>query len=410
VPVDAPVRLDKMAAGGDAIGRLGDGRVVFVPGGLPGEVVSIELTQSKKDFARASITAILEPSAHRRVEPCPHRVRGCGGCDWMHADPAAQVAMKVDVVRDALRRTARINDSEVTIGGAVPPTRYRTTLRLATATATAAGGRLGLRSARSHDVVALDECPVADDALADLVRSARSTHGEVQARVSAATGARSLWAIDGGTVYGPDDVLIGPEAALVERVGDVDLSVSAASFFQSGPSAAALLVQRVSAMIDETMDETMDGRGSERGRGRHSDYHLLDAYGGIGLFAATVPASRVTLVEANGAACADATQNLAGRGATIHHMPMEGWRPEPVDVVIADPARAGLGPSVAAALAATKASLIVLVSCDPVSMARDVAAFATSGYVGRRYEVLDLFPNTHHVEVISCLIPERNFR
>jgi 23S rRNA (uracil1939-C5)-methyltransferase len=386
--------IERLAAGGDGLARLADGKVVFVAGGLPGDVVDVAIVQSKKDYARGEIAAIVDPSLHRVAEPCVHRLAGCGGCDLMHSATASQLTIKADLVRDALRRTARVNEPDLRLIGSVTEHRYRTTLRLAPG----ADGRLGMRAARSRAVVPIDDCLVADELLVDVVRRSRGTSGEVQARVSVATGEASLWALDDDLLATPDGVVTGPRSAVVERIAGNSLRVSAASFFQSGPQAATLLVDRVSAIISEVVGEPL------------GDRHVLDAYGGVGLFSTAVGADRITLVESNPSACADAAVNLADRAGTIRHLPMEQWQPEPVDVVIADPARAGLGAPVVASLSATGASLIVLVSCDPVAMARDVAAFAHHGYGVRWYELLDLFPNTHHVEVISCLVPEKVFR
>ncbi|MEY4174206.1 MAG: hypothetical protein RI900_1371, partial [Actinomycetota bacterium] len=122
---------ERMAAGGDALARMPDGRVLFAEGALPGERVRVQVTQAKKDFARGVVADVLEVSPHRVVPPCPEVARGCGGCSWQHADSAAQLVMKADVVRDALRRTARMPDATVVEGGSVPAHGYRTTVRLA---------------------------------------------------------------------------------------------------------------------------------------------------------------------------------------------------------------------------------------------------------------------------------------
>jgi 23S rRNA (uracil1939-C5)-methyltransferase len=251
--------------------------------------------------------------------------------------------------------------------------------------ALAPDGRLGLRRQASHDVVPLDDCPVAHPALSRLLGQVRAAgEGEVALRVSAATGQAT--ALSSCRLTVPDGVGVGRRAHLHERVAGVDLRVSAGSFFQSGPQAAELLVAEVRAAV-----------GDQHGA-------LFDAYGGVGLFAATVasPEHEVVVVESSASACADARVNLAGRTATVVESPVERWRPtQPFDVVVADPARAGLGrPGVEAVVGARR---IVLVSCDPMSCARDVRLLADHGYRLRRSAVLDLFPHTAHVEVVSVL-------
>ena len=203
------VRAEKMAAGGDAIARIADGRVAFVRGALPGELVEIEIVQSKKDFVRAEVVDVIEPSTHRVVPPCPAHAAGCGGCTWQHVDDGAQLEMKSAVVTEALTRTGRLVDPLVEIGSSVPAWSYRTTLRLA-----AGRHRLGLRGRSSHDIVELDGCPVSHPLLEDLLAAVRTRgDGEVSLRVGAATGQRSAWIVDGDVELSdvPSDVGVGPD-------------------------------------------------------------------------------------------------------------------------------------------------------------------------------------------------------
>jgi len=377
------VRAEKMAAGGDAIARLADGRVVFVRGALPGESVAIALLQQKKDFARAEVVEVLEPSVSRVEPPCPAYHAGCGGCTWQHVAPAHQLRLKADVVIEALRRTGRIAEPVVEVGSSVPPWEYRTTLRAAVD-----NGRLGLHRRQSHDVIELDGCPISHPLLHDLLRTVRvQGDGEVSLRVGASSGERSACVVDGSVEFVelPSDVAVGPTAAIHETVAGRDFRVSAASFFQSGPAAAGLLV----ASVNEACAD-LDGVDD-----------LVDAYGGVGLFAATIAANRVVLVEGSVAACADATANLADRRAKMVHAQVEQWKPRHADLVVADPSRTGLGRQAVSVLTDTLAQRIVLVSCDPVALARDAGLLRDRGYDHVRSTVHDLFPQTHHVEVVT---------
>ena len=396
--------IERVVAGGAGLARAADGRIVFVDGALPGETVTARLVDERRDFARATVLDVLEPSADRVAPPCPHLAAGCGGCTWQHIAPTAQLALKVDIVRDALRRTAGLPEAAVRAAGAVAPWGYRTSLRLAIT----ADGRLGLRRTASHDVVALDGCPVAHPALDALLGAIRAVGaGEVALRVSAATGEATALAIGAGggrparrgrrpthtpaprLVDVPGGVATGRDAHLTERVAGVGLRVGAASFFQSGPAAAELLVAEVAAAV-----------GAQHGP-------FVDAYGGVGLFAATVaaPDHPVVLVESSPSACADARFNLRSRmdlgRVDVVEARVERWTPTPADVVVADPARAGLQRDGAAAVAGTNARRIVLVSCDPVSLARDATLLAGHGYLHGGSAVLDLFPHTAHVEVVT---------
>jgi 23S rRNA (uracil1939-C5)-methyltransferase len=296
--------------------------------------------------------------------------------------------MKTDVVIDALRRTAKLADPVVSSGGSVPEWGYRTTMRLAVH----ASGRVGLRAPNSHHVVPLSVCPVAHSLLSDLLGSVRVRGAaELTLRVSVSTGEATALATDSkgrpvdAPIDGlPDHVAVGPSAVLHEHVAGARLRVSASSFFQSGPSAAELLVRTVAAACGDLL---------------RPDEVLLDAYGGIGLFAATLGGPEVIVVESSRAATADAAANVPH--ARVVCVPFEQWTPNAVRLAVVDPARAGLGRDATNVLAATGAERVVLVSCDPVSLARDTVLLAEHGYAHRRSTVLDLFPHTPHVEAVT---------
>ncbi len=252
----------------------------------------------------------------------------------------------------------------VTLGAAVPAFAYRTTMRCAVTP-----GGLGLRSGASHRVVPLDGCLVAHPLLDDLLGHVAVTGAdEITLRVSSATGERNALAHARGRDqprFGrvPDDVGIGQRATITERVGGADLVVSAGSFFQSGPAAANVLVDAV-----------------RRASGTLADGPVVDAYGGVGLFGVCVSRGPVVVVESSRSACADARRNLRGRpDATVVCSTVEDWTPTPAPLVIADPARAGLGRAGVGVVAAAASRRVVLVSCDPVAMARDAALLAESG-------------------------------
>ena len=378
------VRAEKMAAGGDAIARLADGRVAFVRGALPGELVAIQIVLSKKDFVRAEVLDVVEPSAVRTEPPCAGHAAGCGGCPWQHVDAVAQLDLKVAVVLEALKRTGKMTDPVVDTGSSVPAWAYRTTLRLATGQ----GDRLGLRGRNSHEIVELSGCPVSHPLLEEVLDTVRARgRGEVSLRVGSATRQRSAWIVDGDVELSglPTDVELGPAATVHEVVAGKTLRISARSFFQSGPAAAELLV----AAVREACGAYAEADS------------IVDAYGGVGLFGAALGGRTTTVVEGNEAACADAVVNLGDRRAVIACSQVEQWQPRRTDLVVADPSRSGLGRQAVNVLAGTRASRIVVVSCDPVSLAHDAGLFRDSGYDHVRSTVFDLFPQTHHVEVVT---------
>jgi tRNA/tmRNA/rRNA uracil-C5-methylase (TrmA/RlmC/RlmD family) len=421
---EALVRLERAVAGGVVLGHevagsgvagsgvAGSGRVVLLEGGLPGESVVARLTSSRRTLARGWVERVVEASPGRVEEPCPRVAQGCGGCDLQHALPEVQREMKVEVVRDALRHLARVDGRgpgapAVLAGPAVPDTGYRTTMRVAVDDE----GRPGLRHRRSHDVVPVGGCLVAHRLLAPVLAEGRFpgasevtvrasvADGEVMAVIDgpgatrAAAAAAEAEVPDGVRVLSGKDLAGGRRAWLHEEVDGHRLRLSARSFFQSGPAAAAALAGAVARAL---------GVGGPSGFDPAA-HRLVDLYGGVGLFTVALGARRSRVVERSPSAVADARVNTEALGAAVARVDARRWRPSPADFVVADPARSGLGAEVADAVAATGARGVALVSCDPAALARDVALLAERGYRARRIEVVDVFPHTHHVEAVTTL-------
>jgi 23S rRNA (uracil1939-C5)-methyltransferase len=208
--------------------------------------------------------------------------------------------------------------------------------------------------------------------------------------MSASTGELTVhWDKRKGTVWEiPEGVGVGRKAFLFEEIANHRFRVSSGSFFQSGPEAAQLLLAAVNRAAAE-----LKKAGT-----------VVDAYAGVGLFAlaATNPGSRVIAIESSKWSSADCIVNLKDRDAVVERVRVAQWvTRESVDVVVADPSRSGLERGGAAALAATDAPILLLVSCDPTAMARDTVLLAELGYAHEGTEVLDLFPNTHHIECVT---------
>jgi 23S rRNA (uracil1939-C5)-methyltransferase len=396
MPADEPLLLrpERFVAGGEALAHDAEGRIVFVRGGVPGDAVEAETVEDKGDWSRAVVTRVVRPGPDRVEPPCPSRRAGCGGCDWQHLALRAQLTAKVEIVRDAMRRTARLPDAEIRVGAAVPADGYRTTVRVVGDD----HGRAAYRHERSHDTAPASGCLVAHPNLLPVIDALELTPGlEVTLRTSVATGqVTARWDASKGTVGGlAGAVAVGADAVLHEVVAGHRFRVSAGSFFQSGPVAAALLVDTVRRSAPE-----LDHAG-----------RVVDLYAGVGLFAvAAAPhATHVVTVETSRAAVADCRANLDGRAARVELGQAGQWRPDrgmDVDVVIADPARSGLGKPGVGAIVGTGAPVAVLVSCDPVAMARDAGLLARYGYRHDGTDVLDLFPHTHHVECVTRFVRE----
>ena len=394
------VRAERLVAGGAALARRDDGRVVLVEGALPGELVEVALTR-RRGADRGAVVRIVAPAPERVVPSCPHVADGCGGCDLMHLDAAAQVPAKVVLVTDALRRLGRWAEPVVRPGPALGPWAFRTTMRFAVT-----DGRPGLRRSASHDVVGVDSCAVAHPALDELVRDGRfGAAREVTLRVGAATGERLAVVTPGRDdgLHLPDDVLVvgadelarGKRAWIHEEVAGRRWRVSAASFFQSRPDGAAALVDVVRTLVGDVLDRGDATRPAV----------LVDAYSGVGLFAGGLlggrPGWRVVCAEESRSAAADARVNLADVDAKIVTTTVERLRAPRADLVVADPSRSGLGRRAADALTGAEPDRIVLVSCDPAAAGRDTALLGERGYAPVEAVVVDLYPQTHHTETVT---------
>ncbi len=386
---DVTLDITTIVAGGDGLARDPSGRVTFVAGALPGEQVRALVHDQRKDFAKATTTDVLEASPDRVEAPCPFVALGCGGCDWQHIAPAGQRRLKADIVRDALRRQAHL-EVDIDLGPELPAEGYRTTLR-----GVAVDGRFGFRHRRSHDVVAVAPCLVAHPLLGELVNDGRFPDGEVVLRVGARTGER-LAVVHGDrtAVSVPADVRVvtqtelnaGTRAWYHEALAGRRWRISARSFFQARPDGAEALI----AAVGTALAGAIPPGG-----------HLVDLYGGVGLFAGAIEADHVTLVESGASAVADARVNLADRPVRIVKADVARWRAARADAVIADPPRAGLAAAGVAAVAATHAARVALVSCDPASLGRDAKLLGEAGYRLVTATLIDLFPHTSHVEVVT---------
>ena len=392
---EVQVRIEKVVAEGDGFGHLQDGRVIFVEGGLPGELVVAKVLKQSKDYARGVVTEVLEASEQRVGPPCEYVAQGCGGCDLQHASVALQRQIKFDIVRESLIRLGKIVDPDVRLyeSGELPVVAARTTLRVA-----GAPRGVGFRQRRSHDVVPIERCLVAHPSLNELLPKMRLDGAEeCVVRVGVASGERMAWAEPADSVSGlPSDVGLNSDALVHESISGQTFQISASSFFQSSPQAATALVEATQRALG---DVNSWGAGP-----------VVDAYCGVGLFATTVfPADRqVIAIESNPSACADARVNVAGRDIEIVQAPVEEWSPVEAAVVVADPARDGLRAGGVDVLTATNAQVIVLISCDPASLGRDARLLNEKNYRLEYSEVLDLFPHTHHVEVVSRFVRDES--
>ncbi len=422
------LEIGPVAAGGSCVARH-EGRVVFVRHTLPGEVVLARLTHPTRTddveaarFWRADAVQVLQASPHRVVPPCPAAgPGGCGGCDWQHASLPAQRSGKAEVIREQLRRIARIEPPEVIVApvGDQGGLGWRTRMRFAVDDR----GRAGLREHRSHRVVPLSGCPIAHPDVAAVDVTGRSWPGAGAVEVCVGEGGDPLVlfepAAPGERVKAPalpvPTSLARRDGSGVQRLrgrtwvehrvridgGEVRFRVSEAGFWQVHPNAAQVL-----------LDAVLDAASPEPGN------RALDLYSGVGLFAMGLasrvdPDGSVEAVEADPRAISDAKRNLHDRPSVrLHQGPVDAVlpallaAPASVDVVVLDPPRAGAGRVVMAAICAARPARVVYVACDPASLARDVALAREAGYGLSSLRAFDLFPMTHHVECVAVLEPD----
>ena len=394
------VHIDAIAVGGEGVGRLPDGRVTFVEGAVPGDVVGVEIVDERRRFARGRLERLLEAGPTRAEPSCPAVALGCGGCDWQHVAVEARAGHHVAMVHEQLRRQLPNSPVEVRHAGSVPHVGYRSTIRLAVDEQ----GRPGFRRATSHDVVHHGACEVAVASLQPVLRADWTGATELSARASVAD-SRALVVVtpsvaalssvpdlgDDVRIIGRDELDEGRRAWLFDEAVGHRWRLSADSFFQSGPWAVELLVSTVGERLAEPLGAAETA---------------ADLYGGVGVLAGGLSATldvapRWTLVESSPSAIADARVNLADLDAVIRRSSVERWRPTRQHVVVADPPRAGLGPDGVARVGATRARDLALVSCDLLAFGRDLRRLTDGGWTLASVDVLDLFPGTVHVEVVS---------
>jgi 23S rRNA (uracil1939-C5)-methyltransferase len=436
------LNIEKLIYGGDGLARLppgspgdkdhGRGKAVFVPFVLAGENVEAALTEEKPGFARAQATAIVEPSPHRIPPPCPHFGR-CGGCHYQHAGYEHQLEIKKEILRENLRRIAKLELNCPIEVHPSPPWNYRNRSRLQVQTRPRFAA--GYFKFSSHELLPVEECPISSPlinrgiaALWQAGRAGKAVEGvreveffanaddsriliEFLCAPEARRAAVRAWAEElcatmpeiAGVV-----ALREPQKGVLEplvAVGTSELTyqtktaayrVSAGAFFQTNRFLTDELVKIVAA-----------GRSGEL---------ALDLYAGGGLFSTALACNfrHIVSVESSQTAANDLQYNLPANGKAVQataeqylterRVQDKHLSPHKPDLIVVDPPRGGLGDPVARALATAGAPRLTYVSCDPATLARDLVPLQAAGFRVEEMHLVDLFPQTYHLESVVQLV------
>jgi 23S rRNA (uracil1939-C5)-methyltransferase len=442
------LNIEKLIYGGDGLARLpadthGRGKAVFIPFVLAGENVEAVLTEEKPGFARARTVTIVEPSPHRVPPPCPHFSR-CGGCHYQHASYEQQLEIKKEILIENLRRIAKLElQCEIQLHPS-PPWNYRNRSRLQVRTRPAFAA--GYFKFASHELLPVEQCPISSPlinrGIAALWQSGRAG--------KAIEGVREIeFFADGDDTHLLIEFLCAPEArrasvrAWAEEICAAMPEISGVAAFrepQKGVQEPLITVgaseltyrtktasHRVSAgaffqtnrfLIDELVNIVATGRSGDL---------ALDLFAGVGLFSTALSGSirHIVSVEMSQTAARDLQYNLplnakAVQAATEQYLtefsdrdrdkdrtgngvalPPLLHRP---DLVVVDPPRGGLGDRVARVLVEVDAPRVTYVSCDPATLARDLVPLQAAGYRVEEAHLVDLFPQTYHLETVLHLI------
>ncbi|MBV9211143.1 MAG: class I SAM-dependent RNA methyltransferase [Acidobacteria bacterium] len=383
------VTIERILPGGAGLAHA-EGLTILVGLAAPGDRLRVKVDRKRGSVAFASIIEIIEPSPARVSPPCPY-FGHCGGCDFQQLDYKAQLSAKVEIIRDCLRRIARIDfPQDIPITPSPDAWRYRSRAQWQF---DARQKLFGYFERGTHNICDVASCPVLAPALEEKLEELRERvrQGQMPREVGEF---QAVAGDEGASVFPPFDEEETREVS--RRIGDYLYRFSAEGFFQINQ---ALLPALIDAAIAEARGE-----------------HALDLYCGAGLF--TLPLSkrfaRVTGVEAHAGAVASGLRNLAHANASNAHLECSlvgEWLHQhasslaPLDFILLDPPRSGTEDGVIAGILAARPQNISYVSCDPATLARDLLSLQTGGYQLDSIHAFDMFPQTHHVETVAHLSP-----
>jgi 23S rRNA (uracil1939-C5)-methyltransferase len=394
------LKLEGLGRLGEALADL-DGKLVYVFGGIPGETVVAEVTRERRGYIAAQVVEVLDPSPHRVEAPCPY-YGACTGCQWQHVSYERQLEMKREIVAETLSRVGELEG--ITVQPTMPspePFNYRNHARFTVWRTKSekpgskpvwSDGRLGYVHRESRRHVEVQECML----MAPWINQALES---LQGRVAETTQLSLRYGVNTGdwllqpTFQDIDVPLASGQKHYTESLLGHRFQVSSPSFFQVNTRQAEQMAELVMSELKLTGEET-----------------VVDAYAGVSTFAVLLSdkVRRVVAVEESAAALADARVNIEGianielRQAKTEDVLME-VAAEGVDAVVLDPPRAGCMPGTLDALLEAPPKRLVYVSCDPETLARDLAILTAGPFAIEAVRPVDMFPQTFHIECVVTL-------
>ncbi len=410
------ITLEKLTYGGDALGRLDDGRAVFVPFGLPGERVRVRLVDEKRGFARAELLEVLDASPDRISPKCKHffsplsleHEPACGGCHYQNLPYESQLKAKADILRDQLQRIGKLENPPVNPTVASPRAwNYSNQIQFQLMT----DGRLGFVGAGGSALIPIIECHLPEETINDLWPQLEFEPNEEIDSVSLRTGKdEDLMVIfesdmpetpdleieadiSVAHIYDENTVVIAGNDHVFIRVLDRDFKISAASFFHANTQIAEKLVEHLLAKLPVTQSST-----------------LLAINCGVGIFSAffAPKCKQVIGIEWSTSACEDFAFNLDEfdnvdlyEGLTEEILPNLAGRIGNPTYILLEPPGTGIEKQALDAIVGIKPEAVAYISCDPSTLARDAARLIAGGYRLDEATPFDLFPQTYHIESLS---------
>jgi 23S rRNA (uracil1939-C5)-methyltransferase len=430
------IQLDSMANGGDAVARH-RGQTVFVPYGVPGDLVRAKVITARKTYARGSIQKILEPSPQRVKAPCTY-FGECGSCQWQMMAYGDQLENKKKILGDVLSKLAGAEMPVINVIPSEDSLNYRNKAQYPVARQQD-GMAIGYYRQGSHDIVPVKQCLILRNNINEVyTHVCRVLKGAGLTAYDEDTGAgqlrhlvlrsnnagetalvlvlarpgiseklmhslrehpdvKSVWANinrnHGNTILGREWDLLNGEKYLVEMLGGIDYHLSAGSFWQVNQKTAWSAYQQISEALNLTGNE-----------------EAVDLYCGIGAISLQLARKcrKVVGIEVLDTAIRDARYNASSNGIdNVFFMVGKSEQMlekiQQADVLVADPPRRGLEPGVVGHIDRLKPSRMAYLSCDPATLARDIGRMTPLGYKVRHLWLVDMFPQTYHIETLALL-------